>query len=306
MTIKLPGYPPGHVHEFEERDLIHRVLMNMRGRRNQPKWVGVSELFGVGSAVAQALCREFHIDPHRDNVRESPAYQQLLAALPGTIRELARKTNRREHSIVTALRRLRGRRRVHICEWRNDTAVFAMGSDPDVPAPPYSEKTGWLLAQMPGTVSQLVERTGLGRNLVVVALDRALEKKLCHVGGWEGKARVFHMGVGENVPHVKQKPKAKRGTRRAEITNKKVLDVMPGTITELAQRAGVSRDTAATAVKRMVRQGLCRADTSLSKIPTYFAGQSEEGAPIQRRVKAAGQPIPVSVGTSMWWQLVKE
>ena len=53
-------------HEFDERDLVWRVLRNMRpnrGERKVPRWVLVKNLFGVGSTVANALCHEFDLDP---------------------------------------------------------------------------------------------------------------------------------------------------------------------------------------------------------------------------------------------------
>jgi len=53
-------------HEFKDRDLIKRVLLNMRPRRSERnviRWVAVSDLFGVGSTVARALCCEFNLDP---------------------------------------------------------------------------------------------------------------------------------------------------------------------------------------------------------------------------------------------------
>lgn len=59
-TIVLAG------HEFEGRGLVHRVMRNLRprrGQRNEMRWVLAMGAFGVGSAVARALCREFNLDP---------------------------------------------------------------------------------------------------------------------------------------------------------------------------------------------------------------------------------------------------
>lgn len=52
-------------HKFDDRDLIRRVMTNMRGpnRYGQMRWVIVKEAFGVGSTVANALCHEFDLDP---------------------------------------------------------------------------------------------------------------------------------------------------------------------------------------------------------------------------------------------------
>lgn len=53
-------------HTFEERDLIGRVMRNLRpcrGERNVMRWVLVMAAFGVGSTVAHALCWEFSMDP---------------------------------------------------------------------------------------------------------------------------------------------------------------------------------------------------------------------------------------------------
>lgn len=53
--------------EFEDRELIRRVVANLKPRNNRercnPRWVLVSRLFGVGSGVAKALCREFGFNP---------------------------------------------------------------------------------------------------------------------------------------------------------------------------------------------------------------------------------------------------
>lgn len=53
-------------HTFDERDLIGRVMRNMRprrGERNVMRWVLVRDTFAVGSTVAHELCREFNLDP---------------------------------------------------------------------------------------------------------------------------------------------------------------------------------------------------------------------------------------------------
>lgn len=51
--------------EFDEQDLIGRVMQNIRGnsRNPQPRWVLVRDQFAVGSTVSKALCREFDLDP---------------------------------------------------------------------------------------------------------------------------------------------------------------------------------------------------------------------------------------------------
>ena len=53
-------------HTFDERDLIGRVMRNLRprrGERNVMRWVLVRDVFAVGSTVARALCAEFDMDP---------------------------------------------------------------------------------------------------------------------------------------------------------------------------------------------------------------------------------------------------
>ena len=53
-------------HTFDERDLINRVMRNLRPRRGERsvmRWVLVQDTFAVGSTVARALCREFNLDP---------------------------------------------------------------------------------------------------------------------------------------------------------------------------------------------------------------------------------------------------
>lgn len=55
-------------HHFDERDLIGRVMRSARKVRSQNsgeyRWVWVMGRFGVGSTVAQALCREFGLHPY--------------------------------------------------------------------------------------------------------------------------------------------------------------------------------------------------------------------------------------------------
>lgn len=55
-------------HEFDERDLIRRAMLNLRGRSRTKtaRWVLVTKTFGVGSTVARALCREFGMDPDEE------------------------------------------------------------------------------------------------------------------------------------------------------------------------------------------------------------------------------------------------
>lgn len=55
-------------HEFDERDLIRRVMLNLRARNRlkTARWVLVTKTFGVGSTVARALCHEFGMDPDEE------------------------------------------------------------------------------------------------------------------------------------------------------------------------------------------------------------------------------------------------
>lgn len=54
--------------EFTERELLERVMRNIRAttRYRQPRWVLVKDAFGCGSGVANALCREFGLDPDEE------------------------------------------------------------------------------------------------------------------------------------------------------------------------------------------------------------------------------------------------
>lgn len=57
------------IHEFAERDLIERVMRNMRGTTraiSRPRWALVRDAFGVGSTVARALCHEFNMNPDEE------------------------------------------------------------------------------------------------------------------------------------------------------------------------------------------------------------------------------------------------
>lgn len=51
-------------HKFELRDLLQRAMRNLhKPRHKQQRWVIVRNTFGVGSTVANALCRAFELDP---------------------------------------------------------------------------------------------------------------------------------------------------------------------------------------------------------------------------------------------------
>jgi hypothetical protein len=56
--------------EFTERELLERVMRNMRGKRRgrymNQRWILVKAVFGVGSGVAYALCHEFGLDPDKE------------------------------------------------------------------------------------------------------------------------------------------------------------------------------------------------------------------------------------------------
>lgn len=51
--------------EFDEQDLIERVLRNIRSnsRNPQPRWALVMDQFALGSTCSRALCLEFDLDP---------------------------------------------------------------------------------------------------------------------------------------------------------------------------------------------------------------------------------------------------
>ena len=55
-------------HQFQERDLIGRVMRNAQHVKTKGagiyRWTWVCNHFGVGSTVAHALCREFGLDPN--------------------------------------------------------------------------------------------------------------------------------------------------------------------------------------------------------------------------------------------------
>ena len=52
-------------HQFNERDLLERVMRNITGpnRTGEYRWILVRNTFAVGSTVAHALCQEFNLDP---------------------------------------------------------------------------------------------------------------------------------------------------------------------------------------------------------------------------------------------------
>lgn len=45
-----------------DKELVERAVRNAR-RPGYQKWAGVMDVFAVGSTSAQALCREFGLDP---------------------------------------------------------------------------------------------------------------------------------------------------------------------------------------------------------------------------------------------------
>lgn len=59
-------------HDFDERELLGRMMRNMQGtsRWGDQRWVLVMRAFGFGSTVANAMCHEFGLDP--DEVLKKP------------------------------------------------------------------------------------------------------------------------------------------------------------------------------------------------------------------------------------------
>lgn len=55
--------------EMEEEDLIERAVRNVKGpskyrsKHGTARWILVKQVFGVGSGVANALCRRYGFDP---------------------------------------------------------------------------------------------------------------------------------------------------------------------------------------------------------------------------------------------------
>jgi len=58
--------------DIEERDLIRSAIRNLQGpskyrtKYGTPTWALVRDAFGIGSGVANALCREFGFDPDEE------------------------------------------------------------------------------------------------------------------------------------------------------------------------------------------------------------------------------------------------
>lgn len=54
------------VNDISDNDLLSRAVKNCRaknGRGYQPRWVAVSDTFGLGSTYSWQLCRRFGLDP---------------------------------------------------------------------------------------------------------------------------------------------------------------------------------------------------------------------------------------------------
>lgn len=58
--------PSASVADISDDDLMRRAVANCRPRRSrgfQPRWVGVSDTFGLGSTYSHQLCRRFGLNP---------------------------------------------------------------------------------------------------------------------------------------------------------------------------------------------------------------------------------------------------
>lgn len=56
----------GNVSSISDAELLSRAVQNARprkGRGYQPRWVGVSDAFVLGSTYSHQLCRRFGLDP---------------------------------------------------------------------------------------------------------------------------------------------------------------------------------------------------------------------------------------------------
>ena len=54
------------VNDIPDSDLLARAVRNARANRStgyQPRWVGVSDTFALGSTYSMELCRRYGLDP---------------------------------------------------------------------------------------------------------------------------------------------------------------------------------------------------------------------------------------------------
>lgn len=52
------------VNDIPDNELIRRAVHNARPRlRSGPRWVGVADVFALGSTYSAQLCRKYGVDP---------------------------------------------------------------------------------------------------------------------------------------------------------------------------------------------------------------------------------------------------
>lgn len=54
------------VNDISDNDLLSRAVKNCRAKNSrgyQPRWVAVSDTFGLGSTYSWQLCQRFGLDP---------------------------------------------------------------------------------------------------------------------------------------------------------------------------------------------------------------------------------------------------
>lgn len=150
-------------------------------------------------------------------------HAEILAAAPGTIREIAARLGSDEYTICHPIRRLCRAGRMHasgLVVAGEQTArshflvVFSAGpgEDPDVPtsareALPYFLDQ-MIVAAMPGTTRAIAKATGITERTVASRIVHLRAAKKCHTGRWKrskGKgypAAVHTAGEGVDAPMI--------------------------------------------------------------------------------------------------------
>jgi hypothetical protein len=59
----------GDVNSIPDTELLCRAVRGAKFKIGQPRWTGVSDVFGLGSTYSAQLCRRFGMDP--DEIKRS-------------------------------------------------------------------------------------------------------------------------------------------------------------------------------------------------------------------------------------------
>lgn len=145
---------------------------------------------------------------------------------------------------------------------------------------------------LPGTIPQLVEKSGMREPVVRQWIKRFRGDGTCHIGDWERERRgrgacavlpVFVPGPGADEPYIPDVGEVQWLDLPRNRNRQLVLDAMPGSKSEIAAKTGLSKGVVGRWVDELHSEGKCRIwkwrrpeAVRGPHMPIYKAGEGED------------------------------